>query len=116
MINGMDVALGRWCQRMRKEYRNGKLSNFQIEKLNAIDFDWDPLETEWMRRYEQYKRYIKTTGSAKITRRGAFEGENLGAWVETQRKWYTKKDARGTNYVTEKNWRRVYKLDIFITI
>ena len=84
------IALGVWCQRMRSEYRNGKLSKYQINKLEVIGFDWDPLETEWMRRYKQYKRYVEATGSLEITRKTDFEGEHLGAWVETQRKWYAK--------------------------
>lgn len=80
------ISLGFWCQRMRNYYRNGKLSQYQIKKLDAIGFDWNPLETEWMRRYEQYKRYIGATGSTEIARRDDFEGEHLGAWVSTQRK------------------------------
>ena len=59
----------------------------KIQKLKEIGFDFDPLETEWERRYEQYKRYIKETGTAEIARRKDYEGEHLGAWVETQRKW-----------------------------
>lgn len=83
-------ALGTWCQRMRNLYLKGKLSEHQIKKLEAIEFDWDPLETEWNRRYEQYKRYIKENdGNPYIPRRRDFEGEHLGAWVETQRKWFT---------------------------
>lgn len=84
------IALGTWCQRMRADYKKGKLAKIQIDKLEAIGFDWDPLETEWMRRYKQYKRYIEATGGSEIARRTDFEGEHLGAWVETQRKWYAK--------------------------
>lgn len=83
-----DFSLGRWCQAQRDDYKNGKLSSMQISKLESIGFVWDPLEMEWNRRYEQYQRYIAQTGSAYISRRTDFEGEHLGAWVETQRKWY----------------------------
>lgn len=89
-------SLGRWCQSQRDDYRNGKLSSMQICKLEGIDFVWDPLETEWNRRYEQYQRYIIQTGSTYISRRTDFEGEHLGAWVETQKKRYTQKKLQQT--------------------
>lgn len=81
-------ALGIWCQSQRGKYQSGALRENRKEKLENIEFDFDPLETEWNRRYEQYKRYIKEMGTSKITRRAGYEGEHLGAWVETQRKRY----------------------------
>lgn len=80
-------ALGRWCIKQRDDNRNGKLTEERRQKLLALGFDFDPLETEWNRRFEQYKRYIEQTGQYYISRRTDFEGEHLGAWVETQRKW-----------------------------
>lgn len=82
--------LGLWVQHQRDAYRDGTLSQQRINRLNAVGFDWDPLETEWLRRYVQYQRYVKTnSGNTYISRRTDFEGEHLGAWVETQRKRYT---------------------------
>ena len=82
-------ALGLWCNRVRQAYKEKEntLTNEKIEKLRSIDFVFDPLEEEWERRYQQYKRYIEQTGQEYIARRTDFEGEHLGAWVETQRKW-----------------------------
>ena len=31
----------------------------RVKKLSDIGFDFDPKETEWNRRYEQYLRYIE---------------------------------------------------------
>jgi len=88
--------LGQWMQKQREAYRNGDLSEYQISKLEELSFDYDPLETEWLRRYEQYKRYIvQNNGDTYISRRKDFEGEHLGTWVEIQRKRY--KDGKLSN-------------------
>lgn len=76
-------ALGLWVERQR-QYKD-RLSRYQVERLDEVGFDWDPLETEWSRRYEQYKRYISETGSPYIARRRDFEGEHLGAWIQSQK-------------------------------
>lgn len=83
--------LGEWCQKQRDNYKEQAkaLSLERISMLESLGFDWNPLETEWHRRYEQYKRYIQHNGgNPYIPRRTIFEGEKLGAWVETQKKAY----------------------------
>lgn len=83
--------LGLWCeqQRMHRTSSQRTLAAEQVQLLDALGFDWDPLETEWNRRFEQYKRYIKEHGGDPyIARRTIYENEKLGAWVETQRKRY----------------------------
>lgn len=84
-----DQNLGLWCRRQRKVYMDGNMTQERANKLESIGFVWDPLEKEWNRRYEQYKRYImQHNGNVYIARRTDFESEHLGAWVETQRKRY----------------------------
>ncbi len=81
--------IGYFCQKARVDYKKGSMAQERVQRFDAMGFDWDPLETEWNRRLEQYKRYIaENNGKAYIARRTKYEGENLGAWVETQRKWY----------------------------
>ena len=82
--------LGLWCQRQRDDYNRNKrtMTLEKVKKLSDIGFDFDPKETEWNRRYEQYLRYIKEKCTTYISRRTDYEGEHLGMWVETQRKWY----------------------------
>ena len=77
------LPLGIWCQKQR-ERKN--ISDYQRQKLLDIGFSFDPLESEWNRRLEQYRRYARENGSPCIARRTDYEGEHLGAWVETQRK------------------------------
>ena len=56
-----------------------------------MGFDFDPLETEWNRRYEQLIRYKEqNNGNVNISANQDFEGEHLGAWVKTQRNWHKK--------------------------
>ena len=78
--------LGFWCAAQRQDKKDGKLSADREQCLLDIGFDFDPHETEWNRRFEQYKRYVEQAGDCYISRRTDFEGEHLGAWVETQRK------------------------------
>lgn len=82
--------LGLWCQRQRDNYNCNKrtMTLEKVKKLSDIGFDFDPKETEWNRRYEQYLRYIEEKSTTYISRRTDYEDEHLGAWVETQRKWY----------------------------
>ncbi|MCD8012512.1 MAG: Helicase associated domain protein [Lachnospiraceae bacterium] len=80
--------LGLWCQHQRDDRKNGTLNEMRIQQLDSIGFSWDPLEEEWMRRYDQYGRYAKQTGSPYISKRTDFEGEHLGVWVNTQRLRY----------------------------
>lgn len=82
--------LGLWCQRQRDDYNCNKrtMTPEKVKRLSDIGFDFDPKETEWNRRYEQYLRYIEEKSTTYISRRTDYEGEHLGAWVETQRKWY----------------------------
>ena len=56
-----------------------------FDRLTEIGFVFDPHDTECNRRLDQYKRYIKQTGTTYISKRTDFEGEHLGAWVQTQK-------------------------------
>lgn len=53
--------LGLWCQHQRDNYNCNKrtMTPERVKKLSDIGFDFDPKETEWNRRYEQYLRYIE---------------------------------------------------------
>ena len=90
--NNMDYEgehLGKWVKTQRGMYKAGKLSVEHYEKLQSVGFIFDSVENEWNRRYEQYKRYIKTNnGDPYISKRMNYEGEHLGEWVKTQRTMY----------------------------
>ncbi|WP_308576773.1 Helicase associated domain protein [uncultured Fusobacterium sp.] len=81
-------SLGNWCFRQRQKKKKHNLPRNKAKLLREIGFIFDPLENEWNRRYKQYKRYIKETGTCYIPRRFIYEEEKLGAWVDTQKKRY----------------------------
>lgn len=81
--------LGQWCQTQRDKYRENALIDSRVQKLRDIGFSFDPLNDEWDRRYNQYKRYVEKTGSPQISKRCIFENENLGAWIMTQKTRYS---------------------------
>ena len=76
--------LGVWVVRQRKRKRQNKLNDYQIKKLDELNFCWDPLERKWDCKYELYKRYVLLTGNIYMTSTTDFEGEHLGSWLHTQ--------------------------------
>ena len=88
-INYEGEHLGRWGYTQRAMYKSGKLPVEHYEKLKSVGFIFDPVEEEWNRHYEQYKRYIKTNnGDPYIPKHMDYEGEHLGEWVLRQRALY----------------------------
>ncbi len=79
-------SLGRWCRTQREKYKNGKLSQERIDLLNSIGFDWDPLETEWQRSFEELKEFTKENGHSSPN----FDTQ-IGRWCSTQRKNFKKR-------------------------
>lgn len=83
-----DKNLGLWVYYVRSRRKKGKLYDYQIKKLDELNFCWDSLERHWNTRYEQYKRYIESTGNKYISRKTDFEGVHLGSWFHNQIKSY----------------------------
>ena len=80
--------LGRWCLQQKIYYNKGELPQRRVDKLKSIEFVFNPLEEEWNRRYGQYKRYVYESGSLHIPKQTVYDGENLGAWILTQKHRY----------------------------
>lgn len=83
-----NIPLGLWCQRQRNAFKENRLSEIRVQKLLDIGFIFDPLEEEWNRKLNQYKRYIQKYQTTEITKRFTFENENLGVWIQTQKTRY----------------------------
>lgn len=77
-------GLGRWANYQRNRKKENKLYDYQIKRLDELNFCWDPLERNWDCRYEQYKRYVELTGNIDISKTTDFEGVHLGSWFNTQ--------------------------------
>ena len=82
-INGNNLYT--WANTQRKIYKEGRLDNIKIQKLNNINFIWDT-ENIWeimFNKLEQYLEIYNTTDVPKdyITS----DGYKLGSWVLKQR-------------------------------
>ena len=82
-----DPKLGEWVSTQRRCCAQKE----HIDRLNAIGFEWNPLEDRWM---EMYKRLLAYQKKYKTTRvPSTIEGDrSLSHWVHTQRKRCTRKD------------------------
>jgi hypothetical protein len=81
-----------WSIRMRHLYNIGVLSGHKIKKMNKIaGWSWNQKEGSWERNLAILRRYAEREGHAIVPKDCKEEGENLGQWVNNQRKLYKKK-------------------------
>lgn len=79
------VALGTWVVRQRAV--EDTLSQTQIDKLNEIDFDWNPNETNWNEMYSVLKAHYLKNGNSNVP--VIFpDNPHLGKWCFKQRQNY----------------------------
>ena len=80
--------LGTWVSNQRFNYKEGKLSQDRVNRLNGIDFKWALVEkgpnVPWKTRFDQLVQYKTNHGNCIVPQR---QGP-LGNWVHTQRKAY----------------------------
>lgn len=91
--------LNDWCQIQRKLYKDGKLPEEQMTKLEAIEFVFDTKLYMWMKRFEEYKEYVRETGKIVPSTSLIHNGHKVGSWVNTQR---TQKKENKLNPIYEK--------------
>lgn len=72
--------LGIWANQMRAKKTQGILPAEQIERLNEINFDWNPLDTKWNGDMDRYRKYIQSGGKPEIPKERDFEGFAIGYW------------------------------------
>lgn len=72
--------LGLWCYTQRQARKRRTLSKERIQKLDEIGFEWEQLESLWMRNYKKLVWFYRENG--RWPKRG--EG-SLGTWCNTQR-------------------------------
>lgn len=83
------IGLGLWVQRQRKLYhsRDERLSEGQIERLNAIGMVWEDKQTlAWNEGYRHAERFFRQNGHLKVENACVCEdGYALGAWIRRMR-------------------------------
>ena len=84
-----NYELGTWVTGLRQSYRQNKLPQEKIRKLETIGFAWDGRESLWQRFYEALLAYKKSEGHCNVPRRYP-KNPQLAAWVSIQRVFYSK--------------------------
>ena len=81
--------LGQWISHMRQAYKNGDLSQAQVEMLNAIGMVWDAFGVKWNKMYKLAEEYYNEHGDLLVPNKYQTKsGEKLGWWIYTTRKAY----------------------------
>lgn len=90
------VALGRWVDNQRGEYRRREgrrisaLGPQRIKELEELGFDFgSPQKEKWEKHYQNLLRFVHDYGHPNVPQRyQAEDGSNLGEWVKKQRQEY----------------------------
>jgi len=83
--------LGFWQSTQIENYKNGKLSSDQIERLEKIGFTWERLKEKFEKGFQETLIYKKSTGNPNVTAiYKTPEGFLLGRWQQHQRNNYKK--------------------------
>ena len=75
--------LGRWVSRQRET--KDELSSKRMQRLNEMDFEWDPLTADWEEGFSNLLQFQKQNGHCNVPVRLVQNGYTLGNWVKTQR-------------------------------
>lgn len=86
-------VLFKWCTKLRQERKNKvkRLTHERIQKLDIIKFEWELIDSKWMRKYNALKRYVKTK-EYSFNSGGRKDYKQLASYVYNLRK--TKKAGR----------------------
>jgi superfamily II DNA or RNA helicase len=82
-----DEQLARWVSWQRHTYGNGELSEDRVNRLEDIDFVWEPDESSWEENFDKLKKYKERFGHCNVPKKW-LEDKSLGSWVERQRQNY----------------------------
>ena len=81
--------LGIWIRNKRAAYRNGRLTDEQIQELEAIGMSWQVQKDRWQTGYEHAKDYFEKYGNLNVPKNFASaDGYPLYGWIMVQRTAY----------------------------
>ncbi|MFI3327318.1 MAG: Helicase associated domain protein, partial [Clostridia bacterium] len=81
-----DFAIGKWCSMQRVQKRNGVLLPYREEKLDGINFIWNPQIDAWYNRYELIKKFKEENGRLPTSK----DNKSFVVWFYFQRTDYSK--------------------------
>ena len=79
-------SLSRWIGVQRREFKQKKIREDRLKRLNALGMIWNVRELQFFERLEELKLFVKENGHA----RPVF-GTPEGNFVLSQRNWYNGK-------------------------
>jgi hypothetical protein len=82
------LKLGAWVGNIRQ--KNIRLTQAQVECLNALGFSWDPASEKWEIAFSALRKFRQKEGHCNVHASLKIEGVNLGSWVTFQR--YNRKE------------------------
>jgi hypothetical protein len=82
--NDENKRLVHWVQHQRQKYKNGELTENQINELKNIDFSFNTLMTRWEMRFNELKEYKNKFGTCDVPLNSK-EYKTLGVWVNKQK-------------------------------
>lgn len=85
--NKSDLSV--WATRQRKAYKQGKLSEYRIEKLESIGFSWLPFDDNWEDMIIQLREYFTKYGNCDVPQQYK-ANQKFANWCTTQRGLYNK--------------------------
>ncbi len=81
---GLNPRLGTWCANLRTDQKNGQLSDERLALLEAIDFDFSPLDTQWNEMLHALIAFKEEYNHCNVPQHYD-PNSQLGAWCGTQR-------------------------------
>lgn len=78
-----DFKLGVWVGTQRSNIK--QISSEKRERLEALNFVWDPHESSWYQGFEHLKLFVLKEGHCLVPTSFSTEDFNLGTWVTSQR-------------------------------
>jgi hypothetical protein len=81
--------LGAWVNSQRSRFREGKLTDEQIEQLKRFPgWTWGASDSKWENAFGHPAKYADTHRTTRVPRGHVVDGFKLGDWVVNQRaKW-----------------------------
>jgi hypothetical protein len=80
-------ALGEWANKQRALRNAGALGAERVAALEALGFDWHPMDTVWRARYEELVAYAAAHGGSTAVPNRQLP---LGRWLQEQRALWRK--------------------------
>uniref|UniRef100_UPI0009B050FF DEAD/DEAH box helicase n=1 Tax=Chlamydia suis TaxID=83559 RepID=UPI0009B050FF len=81
--------LASWVSDQRVDFKNGKLAEDRIARLEELGFVWDVIEEAWEKNFLELKRFREEHGHCKVPQR-YLQNPDLGFWVCRQRRRFKK--------------------------